>query len=90
MNVKLLSILLLTTITACTVNPEQKNNNIVSCKDPRPQMCTMDYNPVCGFISPNQIKTFSNGCVACSDSKVLSHTNNVCRDDSLDIFINSN
>lgn len=90
MNVKLLSILLLITITACTVKPDPKNNNIVSCKDPRPQMCTMDYNPVCGFISPNQIKTFSNGCGACSDSKVLSHTNNVCQDDSLDIFINSN
>ena len=90
MNVKLLSILLLTTITACTVNPEQKNNNIVSCKDPRPQICTMDYNPICGFISENQTKTFSNGCTACSDAKVISYVDKICQDDSLDKFINSN
>jgi hypothetical protein len=47
------------------------------CADARPQICTMDYNPVCGYFSED-IKcikypcasTYSNGCGACSDPKV--------------------
>ena len=39
------------------------------CPDPRPQACTMDYNPVCGVVG-DETKTFANGCTACSEGKV--------------------
>ena len=48
------------------------------CKDPRPQMCTMDYRPVCGTTTSGEEKTYSNGCSACSDLSVLSHVPGEC------------
>ena len=39
------------------------------CPDPRPEACTMNYNPVCAAIG-DDVQTFSNGCSACSDKKV--------------------
>ncbi len=39
------------------------------CPSPRPEVCTMDYNPVCAAIG-DEAQTFSNGCSACSDKKV--------------------
>lgn len=41
------------------------------CESPRPQVCTMDYRPACGFSSENMNKTFSNACNACSHKEVL-------------------
>jgi hypothetical protein len=53
------------------------------CEDSRPEICTMDYNPVCGYLAnPQQCeefwvnnqpctKTYSNGCSACSDTAVI-------------------
>ena len=48
------------------------------CKDPRPQMCTMDYRPVCGTTISGEKKTYSNGCSACSDLSVLSYVPGEC------------
>jgi len=48
------------------------------CKDPRPQMCTMDYRPVCGAMTGGEKKTYSNGCSACSDLSVLSYVPGEC------------
>ena len=41
------------------------------CESPRPQVCTMDFRPACGFSSENISKTFSNTCNACSHEEVL-------------------
>ncbi len=30
------------------------------------EICTMDYNPVCGFMSDGSSETYANGCGACS------------------------
>ena len=48
------------------------------CKDPRPQMCTMDYRPVCGTMTGGEKKTYSNGSSACSDISVLSYVPGEC------------
>ena len=60
-----------------------------ACADPRPEACTMDYRPVCAtrdtgvrcITAPcpsTETKTFSNGCTACSDPKVLQHVPGAC------------
>ncbi|GIC76037.1 hypothetical protein [Moritella sp. F3] len=50
-----------------------------SCPDERPQMCTMDYRPVCGTTESGELKTFSNACGACSDATVRGFTEGECK-----------
>jgi hypothetical protein len=48
------------------------------CEDPRPQMCTMDYRPVCGTLNDGSSKTYANSCGACADAAVTSWVENAC------------
>ena len=48
------------------------------CEDPRPQVCTMDYRPVCGNLADGSRKTYANGCGACSDAAVASWNDGAC------------
>ncbi len=48
------------------------------CEDPRPQVCTMDYRPVCGTLKDDSTKTYPNGCGACADVEVVSWVENAC------------
>jgi len=61
----------------------------IQCMDPRPQICTLDYRPVCGTrdtgvrcvtepCESTELQTYSNACSACSDSLVLSHVEGTC------------
>ncbi len=34
---------------AADVPSQQQKMAMTQCKDPRPQICTMDYSPVCGI-----------------------------------------
>ena len=49
------------------------------CPEMRPEMCTMDYNPVCGSLTDGSLKTYANGCNACSDQNVNSFSQGGCR-----------
>ena len=49
---------------------EAPSSDLTLCSDPRPEFCTMDYNPVCGTLEDGSSKTYSNGCTACSDAAV--------------------
>ena len=51
---------------------------LVACEEPRPQLCTMQYDPVCGLTADSQSKTYSNACSACSDTSVSAHTPGAC------------
>ncbi len=51
---------------------------LVACVEPRPQLCTMQYDPVCGLTADNQNKTYSNACSACSDASVSGHSPGTC------------
>ncbi len=54
----------------------------VECTDPRPEMCTRDYRPVCGLRDDGELVTGSNGCTACSDPRIRGHRPGACPGDS--------
>jgi hypothetical protein len=72
-----ISVLLSLTLSACVSNdistPLDK-----ACTDPRPQLCTRDYRPVCGVLNDGSQKTYGNGCGACSDESVKGFNNGAC------------
>jgi hypothetical protein len=62
---------------------------MTECTNPRPEMCTMDYRPVCATkdtgvrcitepCDSTETATYSNGCSACSDPTVLSYVPEAC------------
>lgn len=62
------------------------------CPDERAQICTREYLPVCAtrdtgvrcVTTPcpsSELKTYSNGCTACADEKVLGYTANACTEE---------
>jgi hypothetical protein len=62
-------------VAACGVSsqPQADAEQAIKCPELRPEMCTMDYNPVCGNLADGTVKTYSNGCNACSDPSVTSY-----------------
>ena len=75
--------------SAVIVEPT-KSVELNICNDPRPQMCTREYRPVCADVDTGvrcikapcpstKRKTYSNACTACSDSKVYGYTLGVCK-----------
>jgi len=57
----------------------------VYCSSPRPEVCTEEYMPVCGWFGPDVqcirypcASTFGNGCLACSDINVAYYTPGEC------------
>lgn len=60
-----------------------------ACTEPRPQFCTMDYNPVCAtrdngircITTPcdsTEKATYSNACTACADTRVYYYRGGAC------------
>lgn len=97
----LLTVLLLATcLNACqsveqtqTESPANATAQLTStCTDPRSQVCTMDFNPVCALRDTGvrcvkepcdeatEWKTFANGCTACGDEKVFGHVEGACEE----------
>jgi len=63
----------------------------VECKEPRPEMCTQEYRPVCATrdngvrcvttpCDSTETKTYSNGCMACADPAVYFYYPGACAD----------
>lgn len=47
------------------------------CSAPRPEICTMNYAPVCG-LRGEVWQTFSNACSACSNKEVIGYHSGEC------------
>lgn len=84
----LLLMVILLGLAGCNEQPEAAAD-ITECKEPRPQMCTREYRPVCGLRDTGvrcvtepcprtEHKTYGNACDACADSAVLSHRPGAC------------
>ena len=65
----------------------------IECVDPRPELCTQDYRPVCGLRDTGircvttpcdsaEWKTYSNACTACSDPKMERYRSGACDEDA--------
>lgn len=55
----------------------------ITCSEPRPQICTREYRPVCGYTynnSSNSIseKTYATGCTACAHPSVEAYLPQAC------------
>jgi hypothetical protein len=57
-----------------------ENKKLTICTDPRPEVCTMEYRPVCGERKDGSHKTYSNGCNACSDHEVIGYIEGECKE----------
>ena len=75
-----IAFLLLSAITfGCSATKVDKD--ITICTEPRPEVCTMDYTPVCGLrnvAGKEERKTYSNACSACSDPTVIGYKKDTC------------
>jgi len=66
---------------ACATTPPGEPAMVTpaqACAEPRPQVCTMDYRPVCASLTDGSVKTYSNGCTACGDAAVSSWIEGAC------------
>jgi len=54
------------------------DQEMVACPEVRPQICTHEYRPVCAQLQDGNLKTYSNGCTACSDPAVTGYREGAC------------
>ncbi len=77
---ELIVFLLLSASTfGCSATKADKD--ITICTEPRPEVCAMDYTPVCGLRNVGAKegwKTYSNACSACSDPTVTGYEKDAC------------
>ena len=71
--------------TSANSTPQAENNietsALVICPEPRPQMCTMEYRPVCAQQADGRFKTYSSGCTSCSDPTVVGYRDGACEEE---------
>ena len=49
-----------------------------ACQDPRPEVCTMEYRPVCGVSQDGSKKVYGNACGACGQAEVQGYSAGEC------------
>ena len=63
----------------CAAAPPEAPSMDTVCEDPRPQVCTMNYLPVCGVHADASRSSYANGCSACSDPEVQGYLEGACK-----------
>jgi hypothetical protein len=76
-------VLCLVTATGYAAQPMESGRlageeEFIPCQESRPQLCTMQYDPVCGVLRTGETKTYSNACSACRDHAVSGYTDGTC------------
>lgn len=85
MTYKVLALLALLLLAGCAANTPAG----IACNEPRPEMCPMNYDPVCATrdnavrcvttpCDSTEQKTYGNACSACSDPGVTSYLPGAC------------
>ncbi|MDX1697313.1 MAG: hypothetical protein R3308_03460 [Thiohalobacterales bacterium] len=84
----------ITVLFACTAHEQvvpEAGASAVQCEDPRPEMCTQHYQPVCATrdsgircvttpCDSTETRTYSNGCMACADPAVYYYSEGACEE----------
>jgi len=65
-------------LTSKQTGSESSEPKYTVCKEARPQICTMEYIPVCAKRNDNSFKTYASGCSACSDVNVIKYKAGQC------------
>jgi len=73
----ILAIAAMSMLAACTTSPPPLDP-VTQCSEPRPQVCTMEYNPVCATLRKGGTKQYASPCNACVDDTVASYLLDVC------------
>lgn len=55
---------------------------ITNCLKPRPQICTMEYRPVCAKLTDGSQKTYASACSACANPNVSGHIPGKCPEEN--------
>lgn len=85
----LMAVLAASVVAGCAARPLPESEKLTQCRDPRPQMCTREYKPVCAsrdtgvrcVTTPcpsTEWRTYGNACDACSDHKVSGYREGAC------------
>ena len=61
-----------------TTGDRDATSTMTACTEPRPQICTREYRPVCATLADGSTKTYATGCTACSDPKVSGYRDLAC------------
>ena len=48
------------------------------CPEPRPQICTREYRPVCAQMRDGSFRTYPTGCTSCADPDVVGYRGGAC------------
>ena len=71
-------LLALLVVGGCASGPEDRLAGHHQCPPQRPQMCTMEYAPVCALLENGRRKEYASGCNACSDKQVIGYDDDAC------------
>lgn len=71
-----LGLTLLMALAACQTQPTP--TLVTQCSDPRPQVCTMEYAPVCADLKSGGKKQYASACNACADDAVSGYLKGEC------------
>ncbi len=66
------------TLAGCNSSPPAPVVSGTQCTEPRPQVCTMEYAPVCATLVTGGTADYSSGCNACADDAVSSYEQGQC------------
>ena len=71
---------LLLLLSACGSNSVKQAGELIACPpEPRPQVCTREYRPVCAVHIEGADKTYATGCVACTNPEVTGYRRGACK-----------
>ncbi len=65
-------------LSGCLVQPDPQPSLLTQCSEPRPQVCTMEYAPVCAQLKSGSKKEYASGCNACADDTVTAYLTGTC------------
>ena len=94
LSIRLVALGVLMAVTACTSLPadlfgqgpadlevsEVPVLQTVQCEEPRPKICTLQYEPVCAVMESGSINTYPSACNACADIAVSAWRSEPCEE----------